>query len=48
MTCTLAFNAVNWSMGEDDQYPFVLSDRVIDKLSFVHKVVARRSGTLRG
>jgi hypothetical protein len=37
---TYALNAVNRSMGKDDLYPFVLSPTVIDKLRFVHALIA--------
>lgn len=36
---TVAVNAINRSMGQVDLYPFVLSDPVIDKLSFVLSLV---------
>ncbi|MBC8092240.1 MAG: putative zinc-binding metallopeptidase [Pseudonocardia sp.] len=36
---TYALNAVNRSMGKDDLYPFVLSERVLEKLRFVHTLV---------
>ena len=41
---TVALNSLNRSMGLSDLYPFVLGDRVIQKLSFVHQIVeaARR------
>ena len=39
---THALNAVNRSMGQHDLYPFVLTPRVIRKLSFVHDRVSRR------
>jgi hypothetical protein len=38
---TYALNAINRSMGRDDLYPFVLAEPVIDKLAFVHELVAR-------
>lgn len=38
---TYALNAVNRSMGKADLYPFVLTPPVIDKLGFVHDVVAQ-------
>ncbi|MES1173631.1 MAG: putative zinc-binding metallopeptidase [Myxococcales bacterium] len=42
---TVAVNSLNRSMGLPDLYPFVLGDRVIKKLSFVHEVVeAARTG----
>jgi hypothetical protein len=43
---TYALNAINRSMGRDDLYPFVLAEPVVDKLAFVHEVVAaaRRRG----
>lgn len=41
---TVAMNSMNRSMGLQDLYPFVLGDRVIEKLAFVHRVLetARR------
>ena len=36
---TYALNAVNRSMGKDDLYPFILSEAVITKLAFVHRLV---------
>ena len=32
-------NAMNRSLGTRDSYPFVLTDPVVDKLEFIHKVV---------
>ena len=37
---TTALNALNSSMGKDDAYPFVLSEPVIAKLGFIHKLIA--------
>ncbi len=34
-----AMNSINRSMGISDLYPFVISDPVIEKLSFIHAVV---------
>jgi len=42
---TLALNSLNRSMGLPDLYPFVLADRVISKLRFVHQVITQ---TARG
>jgi hypothetical protein len=36
---TFAMNNLNRSLGQPDLYPFVLSDRVVDKLGFVHEIV---------
>jgi hypothetical protein len=36
---TFALNSLNRSMGLQDLYPFVVSQPVIDKLGFVHRVV---------
>ena len=44
---TVALNSLNRSMGLQDAYPFVLAQRVIEKLRFVHGVVGsavRQSG----
>ena len=40
---TYALNALNRSMGEDDLYPFVLTPPVLEKLAFVHELVAQAS-----
>jgi hypothetical protein len=37
---TVALNAVNRSMGLPDAYPFVLSPRTVEKLRFVHQIIA--------
>jgi hypothetical protein len=36
---TYVLNNLNRSMGQQDAYPFILSDPAIDKLRFVHRVV---------
>ncbi|MCB0214280.1 MAG: putative zinc-binding metallopeptidase, partial [Anaerolineae bacterium] len=36
---TYALNSINRSMGQPDMYPFVLSPKAIEKLSFVHEVI---------
>jgi hypothetical protein len=36
---TVALNSLNRSMGLADVYPFVLSERAIRKLRFVHDVI---------
>jgi hypothetical protein len=36
---TFAMNSLNRAMGNHDLYPFVLSPRVIEKLTFVHEIV---------
>jgi len=38
---TVALNSLNRSMGLPDAYPFVLTERVIAKLRFVHDVIDR-------
>ena len=35
---TVALNQLNRSMGMHDAYPFALTDRVVDKLAFVHRI----------
>lgn len=40
-------NAINRSMGMPDPYPFVLAPAAIDKLYFVHRVIAH-GGVARG
>ncbi|HET7083984.1 MAG TPA: putative zinc-binding peptidase [Rhizomicrobium sp.] len=42
-----ATNNLNRSMGQTDLYPFLLSQRVIDKLSFVHVLMLVREAKLR-
>ena len=44
---TLAMNALNRSMGQADAYPFVLSAEAIDKLHFVHRIVAEQNQKIR-
>ncbi|WP_375171522.1 putative zinc-binding metallopeptidase [Marinobacter sp.] len=36
---TLALNSLNRSMGHDFAYPFVLADRVVEKLRLVHRII---------
>jgi hypothetical protein len=38
---TIALNSFNQGMGLPDLYPFVLGDRPIAKLRFVHDVIER-------
>ena len=33
-------NAMSRAMGAQDAYPFVMPDAVLDKLGFIHKVIA--------
>ncbi len=40
MSLSIIVNELNRSLGTDDPYPFVLSSRVADKLSFIHRQVA--------
>ena len=40
---TYALNAINRSMGQDDLYPFVLTDPVIDKLVLVDRTIRAAS-----
>jgi len=35
----MMFNRVNRSMGQRDLYPFTLTQPVVDKLAFVHRLV---------
>lgn len=37
---SVALNALNRSMGMDDAYPFAISDTVLNKLRFVHQIIA--------
>ncbi len=41
-----ALNSFNRSMGLADPYPFVLSPKVIEKLAFIHRLVADRANQL--
>jgi hypothetical protein len=36
---TIAMNSMNRCMGTPDLYPFVMSDAVVDKLSYIHRLV---------
>lgn len=40
LALTYALNAMNRSMGKDDLYPFVLAPTVVEKLAFVHGLIA--------
>jgi hypothetical protein len=39
---TLALNNINRSMGQHDFYPFVISPPVVEKLTFIHRLVHQR------
>jgi hypothetical protein len=41
---TLTLNSLSRSMGVKDVYPFVLSSPVLEKLHFIHRVIAERKG----
>ncbi|PYB69682.1 zinc-binding metallopeptidase family protein [Rhizobium wuzhouense] len=43
---TLAINSINRSMGQQDLYPFVLSEPVFEKLKYIHGLI-RSSATAR-
>lgn len=38
---TLLLNSLNRSLGQDDAYPFALSEQALQKLRFVHEVIAQ-------
>lgn len=40
---TIGINAVNRSLGQPDLYPFIFSDKVIEKLDFVHRLIVDNS-----
>ncbi len=42
-----ATNSMNRSMGLTDLYPFLLSPKVIEKLTFIHALTHRQDGALR-
>jgi hypothetical protein len=42
---TYVLNNLNRSLGQQDAYPFVLSDPTIEKLRFVHKVIEDHTGS---
>ncbi|HYS45265.1 MAG TPA: putative zinc-binding metallopeptidase, partial [Rhizomicrobium sp.] len=42
-----ATNSMNRSMGLTDLYPFLLSRKVIEKLSFIHALAHRQEGAMR-
>jgi hypothetical protein len=42
---TVAMNAMNRSMGIPDYYPFILSDRITEKLRFVHNLIQWQSAS---
>ncbi len=44
MPLTVALNALNRSMGQSDIYPFILAPAVLEKLGFVHDLIAQSRG----
>jgi hypothetical protein len=44
---TFALNNINRSLGHADVYPFILSERVINKLRFIHELIERSSSASR-
>lgn len=42
---TFAANCLNRSMGQPDLYPFIISPKVGEKLSFIHSLLLRQKGT---
>ena len=44
MRLSVTLNELNRSLGTDDPYPFVLTDRVIQKLEFIDRLVHRPGG----
>ena len=43
---TFALNSLNRSMGHEHAYPFVISQPVIEKLGFVHRVIHAKENTV--
>jgi hypothetical protein len=43
MPVTIAMNSMNRCMGTPDLYPFVMSDAVVAKLRYIHRLVLERS-----
>ncbi len=41
---TYAVNCLNRSMGQPDLYPFVIPQKVVDKMSYIHGLVHRKRG----
>lgn len=41
---TYVLNSLNRSLGQQDSYPFTLAPEVVDKLRFVHRVIAASAG----
>ena len=41
---TLLVNSLNRSLGQDDAYPFALSQTSLDKLRFVHDLIQTQHG----
>jgi hypothetical protein len=44
---TIAMNSMNRCMGTPDLYPFVMSDAVVDKLRYIHRLVLEQGGKAR-
>jgi hypothetical protein len=45
---TVALNSVNRSTGQHDLYPFVLNPAVVQKVQFVHELIASCHKALSG
>jgi hypothetical protein len=43
----VATNSMNRSMGLTDLYPFLLSPKVIEKLTFIHGLMRRQDSAMR-
>lgn len=44
---TIAMNSMNRCMGTPDLYPFVMSDAVVDKLRYIHRLVLEQGSQTR-
>jgi hypothetical protein len=44
---TYALNALNRSMGANDLYPFVIAPKVVEKLGFIHSLIANETPPAR-
>src|SRR6218665_1784299 len=44
---TLLLNSLNRSLGQDDAYPFALSEQALNKLRFVHDVIAQAGASFQ-
>jgi hypothetical protein len=44
---TFALNSINRCMGQADLYPFILTPAIVEKLSFIHRLIREAANASR-